>query len=184
MLFTSFLFSQERAVPVSPPTWAPAPITLPPKLRKMWLPAKVKHMVPIMSHNACLTLIRLPSPSLYLSHSLSLYETLSILENLYAPRITCKFKTNSTSPSKIPCGPFVLWASEAEKSPGQVHIWILAARLLCVWLFLLEVLLKLGKHHHNVFLHGRPPCCTIKTANKKESKSAYLGVNFPWLSFA
>lgn len=77
-----YVFSQERAVPASPPTWAPAPITRPPKLKEMWLPVKVKHMVLIMSRNACLTPIRLTSLSRFLTHSLSLYEMLNILENL------------------------------------------------------------------------------------------------------
>lgn len=66
MLFPSFLLSQARVVPVSPPMWAPALIIHPPKLPRMWQPVKVNHLVFIMSQNACLTPIGSSLPSLSL----------------------------------------------------------------------------------------------------------------------
>lgn len=81
MSFSSSLLSQARVAPVSPPMWAPALIIRPPKLPRMWLPVKVKHLVFITSQNACLTPIRsffLPPPP-----SLSLYEMLNILEQTH-----------------------------------------------------------------------------------------------------
>lgn len=45
-----FLWLQGRAVPAFPPTWVQVRIRRPPKLRRMWLPVKVGHLVLISCH--------------------------------------------------------------------------------------------------------------------------------------